>query len=63
MVATRGEPFQADVEGLGELPAAGLVPGATVVVSAAAGRIRLDVSGGEAIELPVELARHVYLTA
>lgn len=63
VVRRLGEPIQADIEGLGELQAAGLVPGATVVVSAAAGRIRLEVAGGEAIELPVELARHVYLTA
>jgi DtxR family Mn-dependent transcriptional regulator len=63
VVRRLGEPIQSDVEGLGELQAAGLVPGASVVVSAAGGRIRLDVAGGEPIELPVELARHVYLTA
>jgi DtxR family Mn-dependent transcriptional regulator len=63
VVRRLGEPIQSDVEGLGELQAAGLVPGASVLVSAVGGRIRLDVVGGAAIELPVELARHVYLTA
>ena len=56
-----GEPIQADIEGLAELQAAGVLPGASVEVSEAGGRIRLTVVGGTAIDLPVELAQHVYL--
>ncbi|MCR8670228.1 metal-dependent transcriptional regulator [Agrococcus sp. HG114] len=63
VVRRLGEPIQSDVEGLAELQAAGVVPGARVTVSDVAGRIRLAVAGGAAIDLPVDLARHVYLTA
>jgi DtxR family transcriptional regulator, Mn-dependent transcriptional regulator len=63
VVRRLGEPIQSDVEGLSELQAVGVVPGARVVVSEAGGRIRLAVVGGQAIDLPAELAQHVYLTA
>jgi DtxR family Mn-dependent transcriptional regulator len=63
VVRRLGEPIQSDSEGLAELQAAGVVPGARVVVTEAGGRIRLAVVGGAAIELPADLARHVYLTA
>ncbi len=63
VVRRLGEPIQSDVEGLAELQAAGVVPGARVAVSEAAGRIRLTIAGGAAIDLPVELAQHVYLEA
>ncbi|WP_405215972.1 iron dependent repressor, metal binding and dimerization domain protein [Agrococcus sp. Ld7] len=61
VVRRLGEPIQSDTEGLAELQAAGVLPGATVEVSEAGGRIRLSVVGGTAIDLPVELAQHVYL--
>ena len=63
VVRRLGEPIQSDSEGLAELQAAGVIPGARVVVTEAGGRIRLDVVGGAAIDLPIDLARHVYLTA
>lgn len=58
-----GEPIQFDVEGLAELQAAGVLPGARVDVAAAGDRIRIAVEGGAAIDLPIELAQHVYLAA
>lgn len=61
VVRRLGEPIQADIEGLAELQAAGVLPGASVEVSEAGGRIRLSVIGGAEIDLPVELAQHVYL--
>ncbi|WAC66527.1 MarR family transcriptional regulator [Agrococcus sp. SL85] len=58
-----GEPIQFDVEGLAELQSAGVLPGARVAVSAAGDRVRIAVVGGAAIDLPQELAQHVYLEA
>ncbi|SDS32879.1 metal-dependent transcriptional regulator [Agrococcus carbonis] len=63
VVRRLGEPIQFDVEGLAELQAAGVVPGALVEVTEAAGRIRLAVAGNGAIDLPLELAQHIYLDA
>ncbi|MCH1884350.1 metal-dependent transcriptional regulator [Agrococcus sp. ARC_14] len=63
IVRRLGEPIQFDIEGLAELQAAGVVPGATVEVATAGDRIRLTASGGAAIDLPVELAQHIYLEA
>ncbi|WP_306231883.1 metal-dependent transcriptional regulator [Agrococcus beijingensis] len=63
VVRRLGEPIQFDIEGLVELQAAGVVPGARVEVSKVGDRIRLAVEGGQAIDLPAELAQHVYLTA
>ncbi|GEK79757.1 metal-dependent transcriptional regulator [Agrococcus baldri] len=63
VVRRLGEPIQFDIEGLAELQAAGVVPGARVEVTESAGRIRLAVVGGAAIDLPVELAQHVYVDA
>lgn len=63
VVRRLGEPIQSDVEGLAELQAAGIVPGARVAVAEAAGRIRLTIVGGVPIDLPLELAQHVYLEA
>ncbi|WP_413316704.1 iron dependent repressor, metal binding and dimerization domain protein [Agrococcus sp. 1P02AA] len=63
VVRRLGEPIQGDVEGLEELRDAGVLPGAVVEVSDAGPRIRLSVVGGAAIELPAELAQHVYLDA
>ena len=61
VVRRLGEPIQFDIEGLAELQAAGVVPGARVDVSQAGDRIRLAVVGGAAIDLPIELAQHVYV--
>lgn len=63
VVRRLGEPIQFDIEGLAELQSVGVVPGAEVVVAEAGDRIRLTVVGGAAIDLPVELAQHVYLEA
>lgn len=63
VVRRLGEPIQFDIEGLAELQAVGVLPGARVVVTEAGDRIRLTVVGGEAIDLPLELAQHVYLDA
>ncbi|WP_072312832.1 metal-dependent transcriptional regulator [Agrococcus sp. Marseille-P2731] len=63
VVRRLGEPIQGDIEGLSELQAAGVLPGAVVEVSEAGTRIRLAVVGGAAIDLPAELAQHVYLDA
>jgi DtxR family transcriptional regulator, Mn-dependent transcriptional regulator len=63
VVRRLGEPIQFDVEGLAELQSAGVVPGALVEVTEAAGRIRLAVAGNGAIDLPLELAQHVYVDA
>ena len=63
VVRRLGEPIQDDVEGLAELQSAGVVPGARLHVTDMGHRIRLTVIGGGAIDLPVELAQHVYLTA
>ncbi|MEV7528245.1 metal-dependent transcriptional regulator [Agrococcus sediminis] len=63
VVRRLGEPVQHDIEGLAELQAAGVVPGARVAVADVGARIRLSVVGGAAIDLPVELAQHIYLEA
>lgn len=63
VVRRLGEPIQFDVEGLAELQGAGVMPGARVEVTEEGDRIRLTVVGGAAIDLPVELAQHVYLDA
>lgn len=63
VVRRLGEPIQDDVEGLAELQAVGVVPGARVQVTDMGQRIRITVVGGAAIDLPVELAQHLYLTA
>lgn len=56
-----GEPIQFDIEVLGELQEAGLVPGAVVEI-AGEGRSRtITIAGGGAIDLPTELAQHVYV--
>ena len=63
VVRRLGEPVQFDIEGLSELQATGVVPGAVVDVSRVRERIRLTVVGGQAIELPIDLAQHIYLDA
>lgn len=63
VVRRLGEPIQDNVEGLTELQAAGVVPGARVRVTDMGQRIRITVVDGSAIDLPLELAQHLYLTA
>jgi len=55
------EPVQFEPELLAQFQAAGVMPGATAVLSASGGYISIRVEGfADALELPVELATHIY---
>lgn len=57
-----GEPVQFEPELLEQLRAAGVVPGAQATISAAAGYVLVRVDGfGDGLELPPEVAVHVYV--
>ncbi|MFT4124464.1 MAG: metal-dependent transcriptional regulator [Microbacteriaceae bacterium] len=57
-----GEPVQFEPELLAQLQAAGVVPGATVTASAAGSYLFVAVDGdGEGLELPNEVAIHIYV--
>lgn len=58
-----GEPVQFEPELLGQLLSAGVVPGAKATVSAVGSYVRLKVDGHEGLELPSEVAVHVYVEA
>lgn len=59
-----GEPVQFEPELLEQLQAAGVVPGAQATISAASGYVLVRVDGfGEGLELPPEVAIHVYVAA
>ena len=59
-----GEPVQFEPELLTQLLAAGVVPGAKVTISAAGSYVLLQVDGhGDGLELPNEVAVHVYVAA
>jgi DtxR family Mn-dependent transcriptional regulator len=59
-----GEPVQFEPELLTQLLAAGVVPGAKATISAAGSYVLLQVEGhGEGLELPNEVAVHVYVAA
>ncbi|PJJ72995.1 DtxR family Mn-dependent transcriptional regulator [Diaminobutyricimonas aerilata] len=59
-----GEPVQFDPELLQQLQDAGVKPGATARVSAAGTYVLVQVDGVESgLELPVEVATHIYLAA
>jgi DtxR family Mn-dependent transcriptional regulator len=59
-----GEPVQFEPELLAQLQAAGVVPGATAQVSAAGSYVLVQVEGhGDGLELPSEVAQHVYIAA
>ena len=59
-----GEPVQFEPELLQQLLLAGVVPGAPVTISAAGSYVLVQVEGhGEGLELPVEVATHVYVAA
>ncbi len=64
VVKRLGEPLQTDIELLSRFAAAGVVPGATVEVTAADGMLSVAVPGGTTIlDLPEELARHVFVAS
>jgi DtxR family Mn-dependent transcriptional regulator len=57
-----GEPVQFEPELLEQLRAAGVVPGAKATISSANGYVLVRVDGfGEGLELPPEVAVHVYV--
>jgi DtxR family Mn-dependent transcriptional regulator len=57
-----GEPVQFEPELLEQLRSAGVVPGAQATISSAAGYVLVRVDGfGEGLELPPEVAVHVYV--
>lgn len=59
-----GEPVQFEPELLDQLRAAGVVPGAEARISAAGGYVLVEVDGfGDGLELPPEVATHVYVAA
>ncbi len=59
-----GEPVQFEPELLQQLLAAGVIPGASVTVSRAGSYVMVQVDGNdEGLELPSEVAVHVYVAA
>lgn len=59
-----GEPVQFDPELLGQLREAGLVPGNVVTLTPASGYVLAEVSGfGAGLELPREVAAHIFVAA
>jgi len=58
-----GEPVQFEPELLKQLRAAGVMPGATAQLSAAGSYVFVEVEGfGEGLELPNEVAVHIFVT-
>ncbi len=59
-----GEPVQFEPELLQQLLAAGVIPGAVATISAVGSYVLVQVEGhGEGLELPSEVAVHVYVAA
>ncbi len=59
-----GEPVQFDPELLQQLQNAGVMPGATATISAAGSYVSVQVDGfGDGLELPNEVAVHIFVTA
>ena len=57
-----GEPVQFEPELLQQLRTAGVMPGATATVSAAGSYVFVEVDGfGEGLELPNEVAVHIFV--
>ncbi|WP_167043105.1 metal-dependent transcriptional regulator [Salinibacterium sp. ZJ454] len=57
-----GEPVQFEPELLQQLEAAGVKPGATAAVSSAGSYVVVQVAGfGDGLELPTEVAAHIYV--
>lgn len=64
VVARLGEPVQVDVELLAELRSAGVLPDAAVVVRPTAAHVTVaGVGSAVVIDLPEEIARHVFVAA
>lgn len=62
VVARIAEPLQVDVELLARLADAGVVPGATITVERLVGIVTVGVPGGDVVlDLPDEVARHVFV--
>jgi DtxR family transcriptional regulator, Mn-dependent transcriptional regulator len=59
-----GEPVQFDPELLGQLRRAGVIPGSTGTFSAAGSYVSVQVEGySEGLEVPNEVATHIFVTA
>lgn len=59
-----GEPVQFDPELLQQLQNAGVMPGATAAISAAGSYVSVQVDGfGDGLELPNEVAVHIFVAA
>jgi DtxR family Mn-dependent transcriptional regulator len=59
-----GEPLQADLESMRMFREQGVLPGSRVVVEYLGDDIRLSPVGGSTkVDVPIQLARHVYITA
>ena len=59
-----GEPVQFEPDLLQQLQSAGVMPGATALISAAETYVVVQVEGfGDGLELPNEVAVHIYVTA
>ena len=56
-----GEPVQFEPELLHQLQEAGVIPGATVTLSRVGAYIAVEVEGGEGLELPIEVAAHIFI--
>ena len=64
IVRRLGEPVQFEPELLAQLRDAGVVPGATVSLAAAGSYVIVQVDGfGDGLELPNEVASHIYVEA
>lgn len=63
VVRRLGEPIQFEIATLERLRDAGLVPGATVAITSVDRARTIAVDGGAEVELPAELAQHVYVAA
>ena len=59
-----GEPVQFEPELLEQLRSAGVMPGAEATIASAGGYVLVQVDGfGDGLELPTEVATHVYVAA
>jgi DtxR family Mn-dependent transcriptional regulator len=64
VVARLGEPLQTDVELLARFAGAGVLPGVEVAIRKDGGTLTVGVPGAETVlDLPQEIARHVFLRA
>jgi DtxR family transcriptional regulator, Mn-dependent transcriptional regulator len=64
VVRRLGEPVQFEPDLLAQLRSAGVVPGAEATIAAAGSYVSIQVAGfGDGLELPSEVAQHVYVGA